>query len=115
MNQNLLTDAQIAVRRSNWTNSLELIIFQKTARTVSVVQEVVLKTYSVDDPLPFDVIPTITMPEWHAQELMNVLWNAGLRPTCEPSTKAEVSALKNHVGDLRRIAFSLLKIEGGEK
>jgi hypothetical protein len=43
-----------------------------------------------------------------AQQLMNALWDAGLRPANGESSKAHVDALKAHLEDMRKIALSEL-------
>ena len=46
-----------------------------------------------------------------AQELMNDLWNAGIRPRNMEITKETIKAIDNHLQDMRAIVFDRLKLE----
>lgn len=50
--------------------------------------------------------PSLNLSHDAAQELMNRLWNLGLRPRNGVGTLAHVDAMKEHIADLRRVAFS---------
>lgn len=57
------------------------------------------------------VQPFATIPLEAAQQLMDDLWRAGIRPAHNEHTAETVKALQDHTKDLRRVAFKLLKIE----
>jgi hypothetical protein len=44
----------------------------------------------------------------NAKKLMDDLWNAGIRPTERDETEGALSATKEHLKDMRDIAFGLL-------
>lgn len=46
-----------------------------------------------------------------AQQLMNSLWNAGIRPENGTGGPAQAEAMQGHLADLRAIAFHVLKME----
>jgi len=48
--------------------------------------------------------PSMALDEDDAQALLQVLWNAGLRPNNGESTVAHVGALKQHLEDMRKFA-----------
>lgn len=53
--------------------------------------------------------PTALLTEEEAQYMMDRLWDEGLRPTGVPSS-GELGAVKNHLSDMRRIAFNKLDL-----
>lgn len=70
----------------------------------------------------FEEFPIATMPrsnffmnKENTQRLMDQLWNMGYRPSGIKNKDITMNAMDKHIEDLRRIAFKLLKIEGGNK
>ena len=58
-------------------------------------------------------VPAFRLPYDSAQVLMDAMWNAGLRPTTTngdaTGMAAVIEAQKDHIADLRRIAFPTLQ------
>lgn len=76
------------------------------------------KPRAVCAPLQFNEIPegarlqpTFRLHGEEAQELMDMLWNCGLRPTQSKSSAGQLEAVERHLADMRAIAFSKLEIE----
>ncbi len=55
--------------------------------------------------------PTLTFTEDEAQQIMNELWNTGLRPKNGAGAVAHTESLQAHLEDLRTVAFHALKID----
>lgn len=55
--------------------------------------------------------PTLGLFPERAQELMDELWNAGLRPTQGKQSEGVTAAQSRHLEDMRAIAFERLKVE----
>jgi hypothetical protein len=55
--------------------------------------------------------PSIQLDYEQAQELLDTLWENGLRPTEERSSVGAVAAIEKHLDDMRTIAFKQLGIE----
>lgn len=53
--------------------------------------------------------PLVEMEENAAQALMDRLWDTGIRPTETRTHTLGIEAMKNHLNDLRKITFFLLK------
>ena len=53
--------------------------------------------------------PTFALSRTMASQLMDDLWNAGIRPT-EQGSPGQIAALQNHLKDMKTIAFHALKI-----
>lgn len=72
-------------------------------------------------PLTFQVVeqgqligePTIDMRIEDAQQLVDELWRAGLRPTDGTGSAGSLAATERHLKDMQRIAFQLLPASGG--
>jgi hypothetical protein len=65
----------------------------------------------VEHPPGAPVNPTFRLYRDEAQELMDMLWNCGLRPTQGKSSVGQAEAVQRHLAGLRAIAFSKLEIE----
>lgn len=75
---------------------------------VAVAQPVVF-TPPVDDGVMF-TDPMLRMPVASAQNLMDELWNAGLRPSEGTGSAGSLAATERHLADMKTIAFHALKI-----
>jgi hypothetical protein len=53
----------------------------------------------------FDGGPTLRLTSDEAQQLMNGLWHAGIRPRDGAGSLAHVDATKAHLEDMRRLVF----------
>jgi hypothetical protein len=54
---------------------------------------------------------TAELDHSEAQELMDMLWACGLRPTQGKQSEGQVAAIERHLSDMRTIAFSKLEIK----
>lgn len=54
------------------------------------------------------VDPFLRLELSEAQELMDALWTAGLRPTEGRGSAGAMDATQKHLADLQRVAFTLL-------
>jgi len=64
------------------------------------------------EPDEFAVVsnPTLRLTGDEAQQIMNALWDTGLRPNNGTGAVAHTEALEAHLADMRTIAFNRLKI-----
>jgi len=62
-------------------------------------------------PAGASVDPTFSLQRDEAQELMDMLWNCGLRPTQGKQSTGQLDAVERHLADMRAIAFNRLEIE----
>lgn len=65
----------------------------------------------IEIPEGAQVNPTFCLHGPEAQELMDMLWNCGLRPTQGQSSAGQLDAVERHLADMRAIAFNKLEIE----
>ena len=55
--------------------------------------------------------PALFFEEQEVIDLMDALWRAGIRPTRRAQEeKAELEAVRDHLRDMRQIAFSATKV-----
>lgn len=60
----------------------------------------------------YDLLRLDFFPSWEeAQELMDMLWSCGLRPTQGKSSIGQLEAVERHLADMRAIAFNKLEIK----
>lgn len=52
------------------------------------------------------VAPTMVMDDDLAKRLMDALWQSGVRPSHDVTSTGQLGAMKEHIADLRRIAFA---------
>lgn len=52
--------------------------------------------------------PLLRLSTEEAQQLMDELWNCGLRPSEGTGSAGSLRATENHLADMRKIAFDLL-------
>jgi hypothetical protein len=62
-------------------------------------------------PAGAPVDPTFSLQRDEAQELMDMLWSCGLRPTQSKSSAGQLDAVERHLADMRAIAFNKLEIK----
>lgn len=67
-------------------------------------------TFSEADEEFVHVPPTLSLPFEAAQQLMDELWNAGIRPVDGTGNVGQTGAMANHLNDMRAIAFNALKL-----
>ena len=90
-----------------WSDYVDFLLIRETSG----------KPRAVCGPLQFveipegsPVNPTFSLEYQEAQELMDALWNVGLRPTHGKSSTGQLEAVERHLTDMRPIAFSKLAV-----
>lgn len=68
-----------------------------------------LEFVEVPEGAPLD--PTFSLDRPEAQELMDMLWSCGLRPTQGKGSEGQLGAVERHLADMRAIAFNKLEIK----
>lgn len=69
-----------------------------------------VKVISVPDGLPAD--PAVRLSREQAQQLMDGLWDCGIRPTQGSGSAGSLAATQKHLEDMRAIALGQLKKDG---
>ena len=92
---------EIRVQKSPWSFGLEMLIRNGDAVVKDVTFEPVEK-YTV-------VNPSLTISPNIAQQLMDDLWTAGIRPSEGTGSAGSLAATERHLKDMRDIVFQELK------
>jgi hypothetical protein len=95
--------AQMVIYR----DGVDLVYFQREGETLAVAQPVdlILK----EQPRTHVIAgPTLHLPDNSAQDLLQALWDAGLRPNDGAGGSAEAKALRDHIKLAERMADGLL-------
>jgi len=99
---------RLAARREPWNHHVDCVLsYCRNGLPQAVCR-----------PLEFEevkegacVTPTFRLYEKQAQDLMDMLWDAGLRPSQTESTAGHLQAVEHHLADMRAIAFQATGID----
>lgn len=76
----------------------------------SVATSVTFERIPEDEGAAYAVDPTLKLGLPEAQQLMDELWRAGVRPVEAHGTSGQLQAMEKHLDDMRRIAGGALDI-----
>jgi hypothetical protein len=95
--------AQIMIYR----DGVDLVYFQRHGEDIVVAEPVdfVMKTQPRNHVITG---PTLHLPDNSGQELLQALWDAGLRPSDGAGGSAEAKALRDHITLAERVVDKLL-------
>lgn len=57
-----------------------------------------------------EIRPTLQLEQQELQQLMDQLWHAGIRPSNGEGAAGQIGALREHLADMRKIAFGMLNV-----
>lgn len=99
---------EVMARREDWSIGVSLYLRMKTEGLGEcVAQPVEFKHHSKG--YPYD--PAIRLRIQEAQQLMDELWQCGLRPSEGTGSAGSLRATEKHLADMRTITFNRLGIE----
>ena len=98
----------VLAQRAAWSPRFELLIISDTS-TTHAVGEVIFHELREADGIPN---ASLQIDYEAAQALMDQLWNCGIRPTEGSGSAGSLLATQNHLADMRKIAFTALKMDG---
>lgn len=99
------------VERRNYGRHVDVSLYVPMDNgTTQVVTSMNFKHIGSDEAAP-DEAPLTLLPS-QAQELMDCLWQCGLRPTEGTGSAGSLAATERHLKDMQRIAMGLLRLEG---
>ena len=96
-------DMKIRVNKPQWAKGIEVLITQGNRIATSITMD------ERDDGMMY--APTFMIGDLEAQELVDALWSAGVRPSEGSGSAGSLKATEKHLADMRLIALSSLKIE----
>lgn len=98
---------EVMARREDWSYGISIYLRQ---RTVGIGDSIAAPVTMVKrEPDTLVVEPMLRLEIHTAQQLMDELWQCGLRPTEGTGSAGSLKATENHLADMQRIAFMLLE------
>ncbi len=94
------------VMREPWSNRINLFWAKKRPGKIAVVTDLIFTEYEAEGSTILDPKP-IQIDEASAQQFMDALWHAGIRPTEGAGTAGSMSAVQKHLEDMRALVFGL--------
>jgi len=102
------TFVRAIAHQNPWSEKVEfLLVKHETGKPRLVAKS--LEFAEVPNGAPID--PTFSLQRDEAQELIDMLWSCGLRPTQSKSSAGQLDAVERHLADMRAIAFNKLEIK----
>lgn len=101
----------VLATRHPWGSHVDLLLCETPSDSDCkrrVVTQLVAST--VEDSICIE--PTCTITSAAAQELMDQLWQCGLRPSEGTGSAGALAATQRHLDDMRRLVFDLVPKKG---
>ncbi len=101
-----------AVSRASFDRYVEVALYQETDEGESVFSGAPIEFRQVQVGAYAE--PTLRLRRDEAQELMDALWSAGLRPTEGSGSAGALAATQAHLQDMRKLVFNKANERGGK-
>ena len=100
---------KLYAQASPWRRTIEFLLMEKYPgeNKVSVATEIVMET---KDKSHYALAPLFSLSIDNAQELMDNLWQCGLRPTEGTGSAGSLKATQDHLKDLQSFVNRLLSM-----
>lgn len=101
---------EVMARREDWSDGVSIYLRQRTVGVGTAVARPV-----VFERLAFDVgivEPMLRLGIQQAQQLMDELWQCGLRPSEGTGSAGSLAATERHLKDMQAVAMGLLRKDG---
>ena len=96
---------EIMARREDWSDGISIYMRQRTVGNGACVAAPVTLVKAKEGDF---IEPMLRIEIQAAQQLIDELWQCGLRPTEGTGSAGSLKATENHLADMKRIAFALL-------
>ncbi len=98
-----------------WSGSVNIYLANKTAMYIDVITNLQVHRTAIDEAANIGTpqMASIKLTKLAAQHLLDALMQAGVKPSDAVEGSGQITALKDHLADMRRLAF--LVIEGEAK
>jgi hypothetical protein len=90
-------------------NTQRINVFAMDRPQYGPVTTLVSSSKDYDSGHPF--APVLALEEPAAQDLMNSLWDAGVRPVGAKGSAGQLDAVQRHLEDMRALAFDKFGVE----
>lgn len=93
---------EVMARREDWNFGVSIYMRQRTVgHGMQVADSVVMRTAEKGE----HIRPMLTLDIQTAQQLMDELWQCGLRPTEGTGSAGSLKATERHLEDMRALVF----------
>jgi len=94
---------KIRARREDWSGGIALLVMQQhgDGSPRSVATNLIMTTVEESQL----VQPTLTIGRQEAQNLIDELWDCGLRPSEGSGSAGAMAATERHLADMRKLVF----------
>ena len=100
---------EMMARRENWNEGISLYMRQRTVGNgASVAAPITMVRHEPNHM----VEPMLRLSIQQAQQLMDELWQCGVRPTEGSGSAGSLAATERHLKDMQTIALGLLRKDG---
>lgn len=96
---------KVMARRSDWKERVEIVLAWKGDGRTAVALPIQFSLIGPSEPIQE---PTVELDFHAAQQLIDALWDCGLRPTEGTGSAGALAATERHLKDMQTIAFRLL-------
>jgi hypothetical protein len=100
---------EMMARREDWSEGISIYMRQRTvghgASVAAPITMIRLEPGSVAEPM-------LRLGIQQAQQLMDELWQCGLRPTEGSGSAGSLAATERHLKDMQLVAMGLLRKDG---
>jgi hypothetical protein len=99
---------KIKAHRQIWTQSVELLVCEQNfdGKFSAVADPILMRRLDVEDGrFSKPIEATVSLHDDAAQQLMDELWNCGLRPSEGTGSAGSLRATERHLEDMRRLVF----------
>lgn len=93
-------------REEIWGDSISFFLRERYSDGVSFGQPIVMKAMTEADQMVVPE-PTFTLHVSEAQNLMDKLWDCGLRPSEGSGSAGAMAATQKHLEDMRTLVFKM--------
>lgn len=91
-------------QKTNWSPDVEVLLFQQNGRYRDYVTNLVM-THEDESSAGKIIEPTFHLSYEEAQQLMDDLWQCGLRPSEGTGSAGALAATQKHLEDMRKLVF----------
>lgn len=104
-----ILNPEVMARREDWNKGISIYMRRRTVGHGDTVALPVTMERCEEGAI---VQPMLRLRIQEAQQLMDELWQCGLRPTEGTGSAGSLAATERHLADMQKIALGLLKAHG---
>lgn len=101
---------KVQCERKRWSKDIEIIVLATDQDGFPSLAAPLV--FSKPEEGQHSDAPTLKLRHNEAQDLMDELWNCGLRPSEGTGSAGSLAATERHLKDMQTIAMGLLKAQG---